>query len=104
MANYKVKKHEKMLETESGRIAFALKLLDDWFYVSKDWHSDLLNKNEVEIYDDIFVVEDGLSGFYYTVIKPVEFKPNRYRYKVVRMYDTYDEMVRMLDAQSWAYT
>ena len=101
MASYKVKVHMKKLDTESGRIAFALELIDifPWNF-RKDWLLELRQKRPLEIYDGIYIVDDGTSGLYYTVMAISEYH-DRYVYKVVHRYGTYQENVAMLNAQKW---
>ena len=102
MASYKSKLISRMTETQSGRIAFSLSLLDE-YWIRKDWIEDLYSDKGVQIDDDIFVYRDGSYGFYYTIVKYNSLTPNRYAYKVVHQYLDYDELVEMLDAQKWQY-
>ena len=100
MASYRDKINQRKLSTESGRIAFAIELLDKNYKIRKDWREELLKHKSIEIYDGIYVYEDHNVWW---IWKPVDYKPNRSYTKIVPVYESFEVMRDVLDAQPWQY-
>lgn len=100
MASYRDKINQRKLSTESGRIAFAIELLENNYKICKDWRKDLAEHKPVEIYDGIYIYKDT---YVWVIYKPVDYKPNRYYEKVVPILSNYEVMRDVLDAQPWQY-
>ena len=100
MASYRNKINQKKLSTESGRIAFAIELLENNYKIRKDWRKELAEHKSIEIYGGIYVYEDTYA---WIISKPVDYKPNRYYVKVVPIFSSYDVIRDVLDAQPWQY-
>ena len=97
--SYRAKINEQKLSTESGKIAFAIDLLERMHELRNErWDAEL--GNDTPLYDGIVIRG---SGFVWEVWKPVECKPNRYYVKYVQQWLTYDGAKKMLDAQPWQY-
>ncbi len=104
MASYRDKINQKQMSTESGKIAWAIHYIEScgkWRF-KKDWMTALREDEGIPLFDDICLYQ-GKGDFIYVIVKPVDYKPNRYWCKYVQQYMTYDWMVKMLDAQPWAY-
>lgn len=96
MASYKTKILNEKCNTESGRIAYAIELLENNYHIMRDW----LKETNIPLFDDVSVYRQPEC---WVVWKPVEMKANRCWSKIIPLYCMYDEMVRVLDAQTWHY-
>jgi hypothetical protein len=100
MASYRDKINQRKLSTESGRIAFAIELLEHNYKICKDWRKDLSEHKPVEIYDGIYIYKDT---YVWVISTPVDYKPNRYYVEVVPIFSNHEVMRDVLDAQPWQY-
>lgn len=99
MASYQDKINQKRMSTESGKIAWCIDFMQHPpLNFNNDYYEEL--RNGIDLFDDISVYEDG---FVYVVWRPVHSKGNRYLNKYLQISMSYDQMVKMLDAQPWQY-
>ena len=104
MASYRDKINQKQMSTESGKIAWAIEYIHRCgsFRFKKDWLLTLNKHEGLQLFDNVSVYRSK-SEFIYVIVKPVDYKPNRYLCKYIQTNMTYDQMVKMLDAQPWDY-
>lgn len=95
MASYRDKINQEKLSTESGRIAFAIQILNNPTRYGLKWN-EFIKDGIIAIYDGIRV-EKAPIGIYVEKWSEQYFD---WMYKIVRGID-YDEDVAMLNAQTW---
>lgn len=101
MASYGDKINQRLFKTEAGRIAWAIN------YIENDYklREELLSSGcEQPLFDDVSMWLDEYGSYH--IVKSVEFKPNRYYYKIIpsNCLFSIESMVTVLEAQPWGYT
>ena len=102
MASYRDKINQRIFKTEAGRIAWAIKYIEDHYEFKKELMS--LEYTELPLFDDVSVWLDEYWSYH--IVRPVEFKGNRYHYKIIPSNCLYsiESMIAVLEAQPWGYT
>lgn len=104
MASYQDKLNQRLMETESGKIAWCIRFIESGvpgMYFKEDYYEDLRD-GEIKLFDDISLRQSS-DCLIYEIYRPVEFKANRYLCKYVQQRMSYEWYVTMLDAQPWQY-
>ena len=91
MASYRDKINQRKLETESGKIAFAIEMID------RDWKLKCeARRNTLELYDGYSIESDGSLSW---VIN--KFENGEDYYKILPKDSTYSVYESVLNAQPW---
>ena len=92
LSKYQEKTKARYCETESGRIAYTI--------VEHRNEIESSNGFSIKIGEGIEINDEGHLAL--VIFKPVLYKPNRFLYKIIpRFEDHIDNIIEMLDAQSW---
>ena len=93
MASYRDKVNQKKMETESGKIAFAIELLERDYKMKYE-----ARKHTIALYDNYALSREGLLSW--CVYKVGDFDD---WYKIVPMDVDWEVCKSVLEAQPWKY-